>query len=214
MPNKRTSILIVDDHDDLLTALAQVFAQCGFSVRVAANGSEALAAIGQDVPDILLSDLEMPAMRGSELLSVVRRRYPTIGVVAMSGGYLGDAMSTEIAADAFYAKGCASPSSLFAMVTELLEHRRMHRPQLPAPIWIRPFSMEHQYEGATVIWCPDCLQTFAERAELFDTQLSNASCPQCSCEMKLGLLKFSSEESSLDKTIALFGEGQMIGTAA
>ena len=50
-----------------------------------ADGLSALIEIREEVPDILLSDLNMPAMSGFELLSVVRRRFPAIYVIAMSG---------------------------------------------------------------------------------------------------------------------------------
>jgi len=65
----------------------------------------ALVEINEEVPEILLSDLNMPGMSGFELLSVVRRRFPAIRVVAMSGAFAGDQVPDGVAADAFYEKG-------------------------------------------------------------------------------------------------------------
>ena len=54
----------------------------------AEDGFSALAEIRKEVPDILLSDLNMPRMSGFELLSVVRRRFPSIRTIAMSGAFM------------------------------------------------------------------------------------------------------------------------------
>jgi hypothetical protein len=51
------------------------------------------------------ASLNMTEMSGFELLSVVRRRFPEIVAIAMSGAYLGTDVVPTIAADAFYAKG-------------------------------------------------------------------------------------------------------------
>jgi CheY-like chemotaxis protein len=47
----------------------------------------------------------MPGMSGFELLSVIRRRFPQISTVAMSGAYVGDEVPFGVIADCFLAKG-------------------------------------------------------------------------------------------------------------
>jgi len=84
---------------------SEIFKGSGYAVRTASDGFAALASMREQVPDILISDLNMPRMSGFELLSIVRRRFPSIAVIAMSGTYLGFAIPRGIAADAFYAKG-------------------------------------------------------------------------------------------------------------
>ena len=59
----------------------------------------------QEIPDILLSDLNMPGISGFELLSVVRDEFPAIQVIAMSGAFSGVGIPPGVCADAFYEKG-------------------------------------------------------------------------------------------------------------
>ncbi len=112
MPNRANAmsraaikILIVDNECSVRTTWAQILTQIGYQVRSASDGFSALREMRQRLPNILLSDLNMPGMSGFELLSVVRRRFPQVQAIAMSGAYMGDGASGGIAADAFYQKG-------------------------------------------------------------------------------------------------------------
>ena len=98
-------------------------------MRSAEDGFSALAEIRREVPGVLLSDLNMPGMSGFELLSVVRRRFPSIQVIAMSGAFSGDGIQPGVAADAFYAKG--------ANLRNLLQTLWTVMPEWPA-LAIRP----------------------------------------------------------------------------
>jgi len=84
-PNLRTSLLLVDDQALTCACLSELLARHGYGVRSAPDGFSALAEIREDIPDLVLSDLNMSGMSGFELLSVVRRRFPSIRVIAMSG---------------------------------------------------------------------------------------------------------------------------------
>ena len=77
----------------------------GYTTRSAENGLSALAEIRLEVPDFLISDLNMPGMSGFELLRVVRREFPSIRVIAMSGAFSGDEVPSGVVADAFFQKG-------------------------------------------------------------------------------------------------------------
>jgi CheY-like chemotaxis protein len=116
---KRTDALdlvVVDDNPVLVSVLSQIFAECGHNVRAASNGFLALAAIRNRVPDILISDLSLQGTSGYQLLSVVRSRFPSIRVIAMSRGYSGGGIPPDVAADAFYAKGASSVAHLIETV--------------------------------------------------------------------------------------------------
>src|SRR5271169_3703762 len=88
-PGAKANLLIVDDEPSISLALCHILIDCGYSVRAAEDGFSALAKIRQEIPDILLSDINMPGMSGLELLSVVRRRFPAMQAIAMSGIFSG-----------------------------------------------------------------------------------------------------------------------------
>ena len=70
-------ILLVDDEADLLEVLGEFLEDQGFSVTTAKDGVHALEVLGRDSRfDLLLSDINMPRMKGFELIRVVKETYP------------------------------------------------------------------------------------------------------------------------------------------
>src|SRR5580692_3360936 len=121
MPIPKAKMLVVDDEPSTLDLFRQIFVGLGHSVRAAEDGFAALEEIRTEVPDILLSDLNMPGMSGFELLSVVRRRIPGIYVIASSGAFSGEDVPNGVAADAFHEKA-SGMGSLFQLVNAA-DHR-------------------------------------------------------------------------------------------
>jgi len=77
-------VLIVDDDNDTREALADALATAGFLVHQACNGQEALDFIGcNGEPDVILLDLRMPGMDGSEFLE--RTRGSSSRVIVLTG---------------------------------------------------------------------------------------------------------------------------------
>ncbi|MGA3263367.1 MAG: response regulator [Terracidiphilus sp.] len=130
MPDTKARLLIVDDEPLVRTSISQVLAEIGYGVRSAEDGFSALEELRREVPEILLSDLNMPGMTGYELLSVVRRRYPAIQTIAMSGSFCGDEAPSGVAADAFYQKGSSVGSLL--RILEMLPKADRILPNQPA----------------------------------------------------------------------------------
>jgi CheY-like chemotaxis protein len=109
MPAKsKTRILVVEDDISVRLTISQLLSERGYEVTTAADGFDALLRLQQEVPHLILSDLNMPQMSGFELLSVVRRRFPEILVVASSGAYDSSEIPNGVIADAFYAKAKAA----------------------------------------------------------------------------------------------------------
>ena len=79
------TILVVDDSPvdrRLAGSLLEKHADC--SVRYAADGKEALQHLAADLPDLVLTDLQMPAMNGLELVAAIKKDYPLVPVILMT----------------------------------------------------------------------------------------------------------------------------------
>jgi CheY-like chemotaxis protein len=87
LPGKGELILVVDDDEKLLRALARMLRSLGFSVLTAANGEEAIGVIKScSTPiDVLLVDLVMPKLGGRELVDQMAQNGLLPGVIFMSG---------------------------------------------------------------------------------------------------------------------------------
>ena len=173
-------LLIVDDEPATRTLLGQIFRSMGHDVAVAEDGFTALEAIRQATPDLILSDLNMPGMSGFELLSVVRRKMPSIYVIASSGAYTGADVPEGIAADAFYEKA-TTLKSLFAMVkTALSAEARMARSQgSEVPVWLTVEDGHPTGEEYFVVSCTECLRTFSHVHEKVFGVIHHADCIHC-----------------------------------
>jgi CheY-like chemotaxis protein len=130
MPRAKEKLLIVDDELSIRESLSFVLTGIGYSVRAAENGISALAEMRMEIPDMIISDLNMPGMSGFEFLSAVRCRFPAIPLIAMSGAFYGDEVPFGVAADAFYQKG-DGVRSLLEIMESLTPPKRMPVQQLP-----------------------------------------------------------------------------------
>jgi DNA-binding response OmpR family regulator len=65
-------VLLVEDTDDLRSLFARLLRLDGFIVREAEGGESALASLGEFAPDLVLTDLMMPAMDGVEMIRRMR----------------------------------------------------------------------------------------------------------------------------------------------
>lgn len=74
-PN-RQKILIVEDNDELRNYLLQTLAE-GYTVQTCSNGKEALTIIPEYKPDLVISDIMMPEMRGDELCAAIKNNIET-----------------------------------------------------------------------------------------------------------------------------------------
>jgi CheY-like chemotaxis protein len=183
------SLLIVDDDVTLRETLAMSFGALGYRVRSASDGFGALDLFHEELPDILLSDLQMPGMSGFELLYVVQRRYPTMRVVAMSGAYSGDKVPEGIAAHAFHAKG-TDPRALFQTVGAMAQRSRdslSKISRIPALIWIARNIHDCSGQAYVLLSCPECLRTFPELLA-HETHIHESKCIYCQTLLRYAIV--------------------------
>jgi CheY-like chemotaxis protein len=79
-------VLVVDDDSQLREAVCAMLEGAGFKVAEAIGGNDAARLVRRRPPDAILCDLFMDAGDGLELICELRRHFPSVKIVAMSGG--------------------------------------------------------------------------------------------------------------------------------
>jgi CheY-like chemotaxis protein len=81
------TVLIIDDNDDIRTVAERILVRAGFDVVTATDGNQALALVAERPGeiDLVLTDVVMPGMLGTELAQQLRLEQPGIQVLLMSG---------------------------------------------------------------------------------------------------------------------------------
>jgi CheY-like chemotaxis protein len=159
----RHHVLVVDDEEAVRDVFTKMLQEEGYEVTTAENGFDALLKLKHLSPEVLISDLNMPKMSGFELLSVVRRRFPTISVIASSGAYASRVVPTGVLADAFYAKGEGDPQALLnsvAMLIQTSDKQAIAHQDQSAPVWIPRNGKDSNGIPYIVITCTECLRSF------------------------------------------------------
>jgi CheY-like chemotaxis protein len=159
-------ILVVDDERRVLESMDALLTSAGYDVSTAEHGFDALLQLKKGAPDVIISDLNMPQMSGFEFLSIVRRRFPEIPVVAISGAYKSDdQVPGGVIADAFYAKGQHHPAELLRNVAELIrttKARAVNHRRQSAPVWVPRDGKDSNGVPFVVLTCTECLRSFPQ----------------------------------------------------
>ncbi|MCK4606439.1 MAG: response regulator [candidate division Zixibacteria bacterium] len=103
MEKHRARILVVDDDANLLELLADTLTTIGYKALGAKDGMQALQMLRQEKFDLMISDIKMPVMDGIDLLKKVRRYYPRLPVLFITGFTVPEVMG-EASPDGFLAK--------------------------------------------------------------------------------------------------------------
>ena len=78
-------ILLVDDEEEFVRALSERLQLRDLSSQTAFSGDQAMRFVGEAAPDIMVLDLKMPGTSGLEVLRLVKRRYPGVQVIVLTG---------------------------------------------------------------------------------------------------------------------------------
>ena len=116
-------ILIADDEPNIVVSLEFLMKQRGYDIRVVSNGAEALEAIGEFRPDLILLDVMMPRVSGYDVCQKVRENpeWQGIKIIMLSakGRDVEVTKGIAIGADAYVTKPF-STRDLIAKVGEML----------------------------------------------------------------------------------------------
>jgi CheY-like chemotaxis protein len=83
-PGARPKVLVVDDSAVDRRLAGGLLAKRGFVPAYASNGVEALAALATDLPDLVVTDLQMPELDGLSLVESIRKLHPFVPVLLMT----------------------------------------------------------------------------------------------------------------------------------
>ncbi len=79
-------VLIIDDEPVILVMLKKMIEKAGYKVDLASNGNEGLDLLRSKPFDLVITDIIMPEREGLEIISILRKEFPEIKVIAISGG--------------------------------------------------------------------------------------------------------------------------------
>jgi DNA-binding NtrC family response regulator len=85
MSKEPIKILLVDDEEDFVEMLSLRLEAMGQEVTPAYSGSACLDILGQKAMDVVILDVKMPGMDGIETLKEIKKRFPTVEVIMMTG---------------------------------------------------------------------------------------------------------------------------------
>jgi putative two-component system response regulator len=150
-------ILVVDDDDQVRGVLGRILERYGYRCHLAANAAEARTRLNLAMPDIVLSDVTMPGESGIALLAGIRRDFPVLPVVMVSG--IGE-VSTATDALSLGAYGWVTkpfdPSQILIAVANALIRARLERESR---------AYEHQLEDAVAERTAELAHTVARLQE-------------------------------------------------
>jgi CheY-like chemotaxis protein len=80
------NILVIDDEPDVRDAVKRVLDRAGYTVRTADSGVGALADLERTPTDVVITDIIMPKIDGVQVIESIRKLFPSVRIIAISGG--------------------------------------------------------------------------------------------------------------------------------
>ncbi|HTT92459.1 MAG TPA: response regulator [Acidimicrobiales bacterium] len=128
-PTKGPRLVVVDDDSQLAQELAGLFTDVGYEVTgVATAAREGIDLVEQTMPDVVLMDVKMEGMSGTEAAGVLRRRHPDVPVILLSAyadaGIVKAARDADVAA--YLVKGCTAGELLSTVGAVVERQQQIH----------------------------------------------------------------------------------------
>src|SRR5216684_229573 len=102
-------ILVIDDDHLVRLTLSRILSHNGYDVVTATDGKRGMSVLREEHPDVVITDLIMPEQEGFQTIVMIRRDYPDVKIIAISGGlrqgdHEGLSMAASLGADEIIAK--------------------------------------------------------------------------------------------------------------
>jgi two-component system KDP operon response regulator KdpE len=128
---RRTTVLIVDDEPPIRRFLRTSLAAQDYEVIEAGNGAEAIRAMASAAPDLVILDLGLPDMNGTEVISAIRGTSPVpIIVLSVRNDERGKVEALDLGADDYVTKPFGM-EELVARIRTALRHRFQEKGETP-----------------------------------------------------------------------------------
>jgi CheY-like chemotaxis protein len=190
MPETKARLLIADDDPSTRMVMTRLFFERGYRVRSVSDGHSALIAIRYQIPEILISALNLSGAPGFDLLAIIRSQFPEIQVIAISNALSPRADSRGVAADAFFPKG-GGFGFLLRMIRSLPRPARRAQPTQAAtpPVWIAKYLRNSAGEGYVTIECQECMGSFPFALEGAIDPIGETSCLHCGKRVRFAVVQ-------------------------
>ncbi len=108
-------VLLVEDDNALRILMAEILRNAGYDIIDTGSSLDALDLLATHTIDVLVTDVAMPGMDGLRLLGIVKRRYPAVSVMVISGDFSHAAAAQQLGADYYLSKPCSQEQLLKAV---------------------------------------------------------------------------------------------------
>lgn len=148
----RARILIVDDSKEICFLIATHYKFIGYTVDTALNGTDAMKLVAKNRYEIIISDIIMPGMKGTELLQKIKKQYPMTHVIMITGYVSLEHLLTckRFGADTCIFKPMDNFAELDTAITMALESMHRWEDKIIALKGLKEFSLQSlEYQNST-----------------------------------------------------------------
>jgi DNA-binding NtrC family response regulator len=134
MDAHRESILVVDD-DFIIRQTLQMILNPHYNVAMAESGEDALKSLQRETFDLVTLDIDMPGLSGIDTLAQIKKRWPCLAVVMVSGhGNLANAQAAILKGASTFISKPFHIAEVLKVVGKILERNRDNQDDLPREV--------------------------------------------------------------------------------
>jgi len=152
-------ILVVDDERKIRLILTQILSDEGYSVRTAENGEEAIAAVDEFDPDLILMDQNMPGIDGIEAMTRIKEKNPDRTIIIITA-YASIPLAVEAVKKGAY-DYLVKPFDNEALL--IVIRRALERTRLAAEVTSLRKQLQEKYSFDTIIGASPAIMTLFEQ---------------------------------------------------